>query len=94
MKSINQITRSKSWRQLESAVARSCGDLDLYNELETIVVSAPYGKQWKETGTNSVSEPRSNGTQEYTAEACRTLLDIVNGGTEAASESTIHEMGW
>lgn len=94
MQSINQITRSKSWKQLESAVARNHGDLDLYNELETIVVSAPWGRQWVETGTNSVSEARSNGTQEYTAEACRTLIDIVNGGTEVASESTIREMGW
>ena len=68
--------------------------MDLYNELETIVVSAPWGRQWVETGTNSVSEARSNGTQEYTAEACRTLIDIVNGGTEVASESTIREMGW
>ena len=47
-----------------------------------------------ETGTNEVSEPRSNGTHEYTAEACRTLLDIVKGGTEPASEDTINEMGW
>lgn len=94
MQSVNQITRSKGWKTLETEVASHYGELDLFNELETIVVSAPDGRQWVDTGTNEVSEPRSNGTHEYTAEACRTLLDIVKGGTEAASEDTINEMGW
>ena len=94
MQSIRQIVGSKGWKSLESVVASHYGELDLYNELETIVVSAPEGRQWVETGTNEVSEPRSNGTHEYTAEACRTLLDIVKGGTEEASEDTINEMGW
>jgi hypothetical protein len=94
MQSLSQITRSKGWKALESEVASHYGELDLFNELETIVVSAPEGRQWVETGTNEVSEPRSNGTHDYTAAACRTLLDIVKGGTEPASEDTINVMGW
>ena len=94
MKSLNQITRSKAWQSLESEVASHYGELDLFNELETIVAAAPEGRQWIETGTNEVAEPRSNGTQEYTAEACRTLLDIVKGGTETASRAPINVMGW
>jgi hypothetical protein len=79
---------------LESEVASHHGVVDLFNELETIAIDAPYGRQWIDTGTATVQRSRSNGTHSYTREACSELIDIAKQGTEPASQDTIDAMGW
>ena len=92
--SLKTITRSKCFQVLESEVARHFGSVDLFNELETIAVDAPAGRQWIETGSATICRSRSNGTHSYTREACNELLDCVKRGTEPASSDTINVMGW
>ena len=92
--SFKTITNSVSFRTLENAVASHHGEVDLFNELETIAVDAPHGRQWIETGTATIQRSRSNGTHSYTREACEELLECVKQGTEPASEDTIEAMGW
>ena len=92
--SLKTITRSKSFQALESAVASHHGEVDLFNELETIAIDAPRGRQWIDTGTATVQRSRSNGVHSYTREACIELIDIAKQGTEPASQDTIEAMGW
>jgi hypothetical protein len=92
--SLKTITGSKSFKALESEVASHCGEVDLFNELETIAIDAPQGRQWIDTGTATVQRSRSNGTHSYTREACSELFDIAKQGTEPASQDTIDVMGW
>ena len=92
--SFKAITSSKCFKSLENAVASHHGEVDLFNELETIAVDAPIGRQWVETGTATIQRSRSNGTHSYTREACTELLDCVKQGTEPASQDTIDAMGW
>jgi len=79
---------------LETEVVKHLGEVDLYNELETIAIDAPRGRQWALTGTATVQRSRSNGTHSCTREACNELFEIASGGTEIASEDTSHAMGW
>jgi len=92
--SFKTITGSKSFKALESEVASHCGEVDLLDELETIAIDAPHGRQWIDTGTATVQRSRSNGTHSYTREACSELIDIAKQGTEPASKDTIEAMGW
>jgi hypothetical protein len=92
--SFKAITGSACFRALETEAARHHGSVDLFNELETIAVDAPHGRQWVETGTATIQRSRSNGTHSYTKEACKELLDCVRQGTEPASRDTIDAMGW
>jgi hypothetical protein len=92
--SFKAITNSKCFRDLESVVISHYGKVDLFNELETIAIDAPVGRQWVETGTATIQRSRSNGTHNYTREACEELLDCVKQGTEPASRDTIDAMGW
>ena len=92
--SFKTITGSKSFQALESVVASHHGEVDLFNELETIAIDAPRGRQWIDTGTATVQRSRSNGTHSYTREACSELFDIAKQGTEPASQDTIDVMGW
>ena len=92
--SLNSIVRLKCFRSLENEVARHYGAVDLFNELETIAVDAPHGRQWVATGTCTIQRSRSNGTQSYTREACEELMELVSQGCEKASEDTRHAMGW
>jgi len=88
------ITNNRSFRTLEAIVASYHGEVDLFNELETIAIDAPHGRQWIDTGTATVQRSRSNGTHSYTREACSELIDIAKQGTEPASQDTIDVMGW
>ncbi len=88
------ITNSKAFKSLESVVTSHHGEVELLNELETIAIDAPRGMQWIETGTATVQRSRSNGTHNYTREACSELLEIADSGIEPASEDTIDAMGW
>ena len=92
--SLKTITGSKAFKTLESVVASHHGEVDLFNELETIAIDAPHGRQWIDTGTATVQRSRSNGTHTYTREACSELLEIASMGTEPASDDTINAMGW
>ncbi len=92
--SLKTITNSKAFKRLESVVASHYGEVDLFNELETIAIDAPRGSQWVETGTATVQRSRSNGTHSYTREACSELLEIAGGGIEPASQDTMDAMGW
>lgn len=94
MSSLRSIISSVSFRKLESVVASHHGDLDLYNELETIAIDAPHGRQWSATGTATIQRSRSNGYQSYTREACIELIELATEGTELASDETKHVMGW
>ncbi len=92
--SLKTITNSKAFKTLESVVASHYGEVDLFNELETIAIDAPHGRQWIDTGTATVQRSRSNGTHTYTREACNELIEIAGRGTEPASEDTMNAMGW
>ncbi len=94
MSSLRNIISSVSFRKLESVVAGYHGELDLYNELETIAIDAPHCRQWIATGTATIQRSRSNGHQSYTREACIELIELAMEGTEPASEETKHAMGW
>lgn len=92
--SYQRIVGNKSFKALETIVAKYHGEVDLYNELETIAVDAPIGRQWVETGTATISRCRSNGNHVWTTEACKELIELVSAGTEKASEDTMNDMGW
>lgn len=94
MKSLNQITSMKAWKTLEAEVIKHHGSIDLYDELETVSIEAPHGRQWCESGTATISRCRSNGFQEWTAQTCGDLLECAKDGTEPASQDTIDDMGW
>ena len=92
--SFKAITNSKCFKSLESAVDSHGGEIELLNELETIAVYAPFGRQWVETGTATIQRSRSNGVHSYTLETCTELLECVKQGTEPASQGTIDAMDW
>jgi len=92
--SFKAITNSACFRTLETEAAKYYGSVDLFDELETIAVDAPRGRQWIETGTATIQRSRSNGTHNYTREACEELLECIRKGTEPASKDTIDAMGW
>ena len=92
--SFKAITNSKCFKSLEIAVASHDGEVELLNELETIAADAPIGRQWIETGTATIQRSRSNGTHNYTLEACTELLECVKQGTEPASQDTMDAMDW
>lgn len=94
MSTLRNIVSMVCFKKLEDVVASHHGDLDLYNELETIAIDAPYGRQWVATGTATIQRSRSNGYQSYTSEACIELTELAMEGTEPASDETKHAMGW
>ena len=61
---------------------------------QVMTAYAPEGYQWVETGTNAVSFMFSNGAQSWKPEAAGMLIEAIERGIEAASDETIHDMGW